>query len=166
MARRSRGPVPPGKDEDARPATPGMKQRLIWYGMVLFSLGIVTELLMRFLLNPRMAYSAHLVALMSGIFLTQLGVVWDEMDIPPAWAPVAFWVWVFATYTAWGSMFVAAIFGTSRSTPLASMDMRRAAMLWQENLVDGIYVAFFIAIVLSCALVLWGLARKRALVRA
>ena len=48
-------------------------------------MGIVTELLMRFMLNPRMAYSAHLVALMSGIFLMQLGVLWEDMDIPERW---------------------------------------------------------------------------------
>jgi hydroxylaminobenzene mutase len=139
-----------------------MKRRLVWYGMLLFSLGIVTELLMRFMLNPRMAYSAHLVALMSGIFLMQLGVLWEDMDIPERWRGVAFWVWVFATYSAWGSMFVSAIFGTSRSTPLASVDLRRAAMLWQENVVDVIYIAFFVTIVISCALALWGLARGRA----
>lgn len=138
-----------------------MKRRLIWYGMVLFLLGLVTELLMRFLLNPRMAYSAHLVALMSGILLIQLGVIWEEMSLPPRLHSFAFWLWVFATYSGWATMFIAAIFGTSRSTPLASADIKRAAALWQENLVDAYYVAFFIAIVLSCLLALWGLWRKR-----
>lgn len=146
-------------------SAPTMKRRLVCYGMVLFSLGIFTELLMRFLINPRMAYSAHLVALMSGILLMQLGIIWDQMKIPARWTPLVFWLWVFATYTGWASMFVAAVFGTKRKTPLASEGMERLAMIWQENLVDGIYVAFFIAISLTCLTAMWGLWRKGAELR-
>lgn len=134
------------------------KQRLIWYGVVLFLLGLITQMLMYWVVNPRMALSAHLVALISGTFLIVLGLIHEQMDLPPRVAGIAFWVFVYSTYSAWGSMFVASIFGTSRSTPFASKGITGAAV-WQEKLVDFIYLSFFITIVLTCLIALWGLRR-------
>lgn len=134
------------------------KQRLIWYGVVLFLLGLVTQMLMYWVVNPRMALSAHLVALISGTFLVVLGLIRDQMDFPGAMARVAFWLFVYSTYSAWGSMFVASILGTSRSTPFASKGISGAEP-WMETLVDGIYVSFFITIVATCLVALYGLRR-------
>lgn len=134
------------------------KQRLILYGVVLFLFGLITQMLMYWVVNPRMALSAHLVALISGTFLIVLGLIRDQMDLPGPLARVAFWVFVYSTYSAWGSMFVASIFGTSRSTPFASAGITGAA-LWQETIVDLIYMSFFVTIVLTCLIALYGLRR-------
>jgi hydroxylaminobenzene mutase len=134
------------------------RQRLIWYGVVLFLLGLITEIVMYFVINPRMALSAHLVALISGMFLILLGLIRNDMDCPGAWSRVAFWLFVYSTYSAWGSMFFASIFGTSRHTPFASKGVVGAAV-WQENIADLSYMSFFITIVLTCVVALWGLRR-------
>ncbi len=140
----------------------GDAQRLIWYGVVLFLLGLITEIVMYFVINPRMALSAHLVALISGMFLILLGLIRDRMDFPGRTsAAVAFWLFVYSTYSAWGSMFFASIFGTSRHTPFASKGITGAAP-WMENIADMAYMSFFVTIVLTCLVALWGLRRGMA----
>lgn len=135
--------------------------RLIWYGVVLFLLGLITEIVMYFVINPRMALSAHLVALISGMFLILLGLIREQMDFPGAMSAVAFWLFVYSTYSAWGSMLFAAIFGTSRHTPFASKGITGAAV-WMENVADLAYMSFFVTIVLTCVVALWGLRRGMA----
>jgi hydroxylaminobenzene mutase len=136
-----------------------IRSRLIVHGMTLFVLGLTTKLIMYLLVNPRMAIASHLVALMAGLFLLLVGVLWDSMDLPRRVQGPASVLFLFSTYTAWGSMFVSALFGCSRSTPFASSGVFGAAQ-WQENVTDTIYVAFFISIVLSGFVMLWGLWRR------
>ena len=79
--------------------------------MVLFVLGLVTKLIMYFMVNPRMAIASHLVALMAGIFLILAGVLWSSMDLPRRVQGPASWLILFSCYTAWGSMFISSLFG-------------------------------------------------------
>jgi hydroxylaminobenzene mutase len=109
-----------------------------------------------------MAQSAHTVALMSGMFLVLLGLIWDRMAFPPRFTKLAYWLFLYSTYSAWGSMFIAAFFGTSRNTPFASKRISGAAR-WQETITDLAYLSFFITIVLTCLVTLWGLRRGAAL---
>lgn len=136
-----------------------IRSRLILHGMMLFVLGLITKLIMYLLINPRMAIASHLVALMAGLFLLLVGVLWDSMDLPRRVQGPASVLFLFSTYTAWGSMFVSALFGCSRSTPFASSGVFGAAQ-WQEDVTDTIYIAFFVSIVLSGFMMLWGLWRR------
>ena len=139
----------------------GIKHKLISYGVLLFTMGIVTQLLVYFMINPRMAQSAHTVALMSGMFLVLLGLIWDQMDLPARFSKVAYFLFLYSTFSAWGSMFIAAIFGTSRNTPFASKGISGAAE-WQETITDLAYLSFFVTIVLTCLVTMWGLRRGAA----
>src|SRR5215469_3246156 len=57
--------------------TEGNRQ-LMWSGMLLFLLGLVTGLLEQRFTNVRMGLSAHLEGVMNGTFLVALGAIWTE----------------------------------------------------------------------------------------
>ena len=58
------------------------KRRLMWHGMLLFLLGLITGLLEQRFTNVRMGLSAHLEGVMNGILLLALGAAWNEVRLP------------------------------------------------------------------------------------
>ena len=50
-----------------------LTRRLIWHGILLFFLGLCVGMFVQSTRNPRMALSAHVGSVMSGMFLAILG---------------------------------------------------------------------------------------------
>ena len=57
-------------------------RRLMWHGMFLFLLGLITGLVEQRFTNIRMGLSAHLEGVMNGIFLVALGAIWNRVRLP------------------------------------------------------------------------------------
>ena len=57
------------------------KRRLMWHGMLLFLLGLITGLLEQRFTNVRMGLSEHLEGVMNGILLLALGAAWNELRL-------------------------------------------------------------------------------------
>jgi hydroxylaminobenzene mutase len=55
--------------------------KLIFYGILLFFLGLEVGLLVPILANPRMGASSHLEGIMNGIFLAILGLIGHKLDL-------------------------------------------------------------------------------------
>jgi (hydroxyamino)benzene mutase len=55
---------------------------LIWHGMFLFLLGLLTGFAEQHFANMRMGLAAHLEGVMNGIFLVALGAVWTDVRLP------------------------------------------------------------------------------------
>ncbi len=51
-------------------------RRLMWHGMFLFLLGLITGFIESRFANVRMGLAAHLEGVMNGIFLVALGAAW------------------------------------------------------------------------------------------
>lgn len=66
------------------------KRRLIWHGMFLFLLGLLTGLVEPQFTNVRMGLAAHLEGVMNGILLMVLGAIWPEVKLSPRLATAAF----------------------------------------------------------------------------
>jgi hypothetical protein len=77
------------------------RNRLLWPGMFLFLLGLPTGLAEENFTNVRMGLSAHLEGLMNGIFLLVLGVIWNEVGLPPSAKAAAYWTALYGTYMNW-----------------------------------------------------------------
>lgn len=141
-------------------STQDVRRRLIWHGIFLFLLGLLTGFLVnRAFTNPRMGLSAHLEGVMNGTFLAVLGAVWGELKLPARAATATFWLALYGTYVNWGSTLLAAVFGTSRP-PIAGAGY--AAAPWQENLVASGLLSVAVAITLCCIFLLWGLRGRAA----
>lgn len=133
-------------------------RRLMWHGMCLFLLGLLTGFAESRFTNVRMGLAAHLEGVLNGIFLVALGAVWNEVRLAPAIKTAAYWTALYGTYANWFATTLAAIFGTAILSPITGP--AHSAQPWQENLVGIAFQTVGVAIVACAALVLWGLRRK------
>jgi len=134
-------------------------RRLMWHGIFLFLLGLLTGLAVPALTNPRMGVSAHLEGVLNGIFLIILGLIWRELRLTPSAATATFRIALYGTYANWAATLLAAILGTSRLTPQAGAGY--SAAVWQEVIVAFGQVSLVVAMLICCILVLTGLSTNR-----
>ena len=136
------------------------KRRLMWHGMFLFLLGLLTGFVEQRFANVRMGLAAHLEGVMNGIFLLALGAIWAEVRLPPTAKATAYWAALYGTYVNWLVTTLAAIFGTAALSPITAAG--HTGRPWQENLVTAGFMSVGVVIVAFSLLILWGL-RARAL---
>ena len=134
------------------------RRRLIWHGMFLFLLGLLTGFMEQQFLNPRMGLASHLEGVMNGTFLVALGAVWMEVRLSPRLKTVAYWTALYGTYANWAATMLAAILGTAALSPVTGAG--HGGLPWQESLVTFGFVTVGIVIVACSVLVLWGLRRN------
>ena len=134
-------------------------RQLMWSGMLLFLLGLVTGLLEQRFTNVRMGLSAHLEGVMNGTFLIALGAIWTEVRLSPPTKAIAFWIALYGTYANWFFTTLGAVFGTAAGNPITSAG--HYGQPWQESLVGAGLLSVSFAIIAAALLVLWGL-RARA----
>lgn len=139
------------------------KRRLLWNGMFLFLLGLLTGFVEQKFNNPRMGLAAHLEGVMNGIFLVALGAVWADIRLSSRLKVAAYWTALYGTYANWAVTTLAAIFGTATMSPITAAG--HSAQQWQETIVTFGFVSVGPTIVACSILVLWGL-RRNALSRA
>jgi (hydroxyamino)benzene mutase len=136
------------------------KRRVLWHGMFLFLLGLLTGFLELKFKNPRMGLAAHLEGVMNGTFLLALGAVWLEVKLSPRWKTAAYWGALYGTYANWAATTLAAALGTGALSPITGAG--HSAPAWQESLVTLGYLSVGLATVATSVLLLFGL-RRRAL---
>jgi hydroxylaminobenzene mutase len=130
-------------------------RQLMFYGIFLFLLGLITGLMEQRFTNMRMGVSAHLEGVMNGTFLVALGAIWTEVRLPPPAKATAYWTALYGTYINWLTTTFAAVFGTAASNPISSAGHH--GQPWQENLAAAGFLSLAIAIIVASLLVLWGL---------
>ena len=136
------------------------KRRLMWHGMLLFLLGLITGLLEQRFTNVRMGLSAHLEGVINGILLLALGAAWIEVRLPYPVKVAAYWTALYGAYANWLVTSVAAAFGTAASSPITSAGHR--GQPWQESFVAMGFLTVSIAIIATSILILWGLRGRAA----
>jgi hydroxylaminobenzene mutase len=136
------------------------KRRLLWHGMFLFLLGLLTGFVELKFANPRMGLAAHLEGVMNGTFLVALGAAWTKLNLSTRLEATAYWGVLYGTYANWGVTTVAAILGTAALSPITGAG--HSGQPWQEGVVTVGFMSVGIAIVASSILVLWGLRRGAA----
>jgi (hydroxyamino)benzene mutase len=133
------------------------KRRLIWHGMFLFLLGLLTGFVEQNFANVRMGLAAHLEGVMNGTFLVALGAVWTNVRLSPRLKVAAYWSALYGTYANWAVTTLAAIFGTAALSPISAAG--HSGQPWQEGAVTFGFISVGLVIVASSILVLWGLRR-------
>lgn len=135
-------------------------RRLLWHGVFLFLLGLITGLVVQSLKNPRMGLAAHLEGVMNGTFLAVIGLLWNRLRLSPRAGTAVFWLALYGTYANWASTLLAAMLGTSRMTPIAGAG--HGGRPWQEAIIDAGLISLTLAMLACCGLVLWGLRGREA----
>jgi hydroxylaminobenzene mutase len=136
----------------------GTNRRLMFHGMCLFVLGLLTGFAEQHFANVRMGLAAHLEGVMNGIFLLALGAAWNQVKLPRGVMKIAFWAVLYGTYINWFITLLAAIFGTAALSPITGAG--HSGLAWQESFVTAGFMSVGIAIVIASVLVAWGLRRN------
>jgi (hydroxyamino)benzene mutase len=133
-----------------------MQSLLFTLGLVLFLLGLLTGFAVPAAKNPRMALSSHLEAVLNGMFLVLLGLLWPHIHLPDAWGVTAVALIVYSAFANWVASLLAAVWGAGRRlAPIAAGDHEASAA--QEGVVSFLLVSLSLAIVVGVAIVIVGL---------
>lgn len=133
-----------------------METLLFTLGLVLFLLGLLTGLVIPVLKNSRMALSSHLEAVLNGMFLVLLGLLWPHIDLPEAWAVTAVALIVYSAYANWLATLLAAAWGAGRKlAPIAAGSHQASAV--KEAFVTFLLVSLSLSIVVGVVIVMVGL---------
>ncbi len=134
-------------------------RRIMWHGILLVLLGLLAGVPVQSYANPRMGLSAHVGGVLTGLFLGLLGLIWTHLRLTAGAAAATFRLMLYGNYMSYAGLVLAAIFGTTRSTPIHGTG--RLAAPWQETLVNFTLTSSALAVLIGCAFLLWGL-RGRA----
>ena len=133
-------------------------RQLMWHGMFLFLIGLLTGFAEQHFANIRMGLAAHLEGVMNGTFLLALGAAWNEVRLSAQPKAIAYWTALYGTYANWLVTTLAAAFGTAALSPITGVGHHGQS--WQEGLVTAGFLSVGIAIIASSLLVLWGFRAK------
>src|SRR5665213_683853 len=129
-------------------------RRLLWHGVFVFLLGLLSGFSTPFLANPRMGLSAHLVAVTAGSFLILMGLIWPKLSLSRPQQGWTCGLLLYGTYSNFSVTLLAALWGTKS---LTSINGGTGGADWQEVFVRIGFITVIIAALAACLLVLYGL---------
>jgi (hydroxyamino)benzene mutase len=129
-------------------------RRLLFFGVLLFLLGLLVGFLIPIMANPRMGLSSHLEGVLNGIYLLALGLIWERLDLSLKWLSVAFWLTIYGSFANFISVLLAAATGAGKMMPLAGGQEGSAVV---EAIVSFLLISLSLAMVTACSIVLIGL---------
>src|ERR1700757_885539 len=133
-----------------------MQAVLFMLGLILFLVGLLTGFAVPALKNPRMALSSNLEAVLNGMFLVLLGLLWPHINLPNAWAVAAVVLIVYSAYANWMTALLAGAWGAGRKlAPIATGDHQASAV--KERVVSFLLVSLSLSIVVGVTMVIVGL---------
>ncbi len=116
---------------------------LMWHGMFLFLLGLISGFVEQKFVNPRMGLAAHLEGVMLGTFLIALGAVWSYVKLSSGMKTVAYWAALYGAYVNWATTALAAALGTFALSPITGAGHHGEP--WQESLITALFMSVGIA---------------------
>lgn len=133
---------------------PISQQLLIW-GTALFLFSLMIGFAIPVFANPRMGVEMHVTGLQSGMALWALGLMWQRVALSAGAERAAQILAVAGLYATVISLLLAALWGTSRATPIAGAGHQANPL--QETVVTVLLTGGSLATVAAVTLVLWGL---------
>lgn len=134
--------------------------RLIQLGVLLFLLGLLTGFTLPLMQAPRLGLSSHLEAVMNGMFLIGVGLIWPRVRLGAAALSATFWLAVYGTYANWVATLLSGFWGAGGMMPLAGGGSKGTDL--QETLIAGLLLSLAASMVSVCVLLLAGLRAEPA----
>lgn len=129
-------------------------ERLIFWGIMLFLLGLVTGLFIPMMANPRMGVSTHLEGVMNGIFLCVLGLIWNKLNLAERWIYLGFWLALYGTFANFLAVLISAITGAGKLMPIAG---GKEGDPFIESIISTLLITLTVSMLTVCLIVLAGL---------
>jgi hydroxylaminobenzene mutase len=133
-----------------------MAHRLIFLGIFLFFLGLVVGLFIPLMANPRMGLSTHLEAIMNGLFMIVLGLIWNRVNLVPRAQRVLFGLTLYGTFANFAAILIAALTGAGKMLPIA---LGKDQGIVLESIISFLLVTLALAMLAVCLMVMKGLLR-------
>lgn len=131
--------------------------KLIFFGVVLFFLGLVVGLFVPMLTNPRMGLSTHLEGVMNGILLMVLGLIWRRLSLSAKALRVTYILTLYGSFANFAAVLMAAITGAGKMMPMAG---GKEGTIVQEIIISFLLISLSLAMVGVCVLLMVGLYPK------
>jgi hydroxylaminobenzene mutase len=128
-------------------------KQLIFLGLLLFLLGLITGLIVPFFKNPRMGLSAHLEGVMNGMFLIILGLIWNRLQLSAKLLSTTLALALYGTFANLVAIMIAAATGEGKMLPIAG---GKEGAGFTEMLITGLLVTLALSMIAVCVLVLIG----------
>lgn len=135
-------------------ATNKKSAQLIFWGMVLFFLGLITGLLIPAMTNQRMGLSAHLEGILNGLFLMILGLIWPKIKCTPGMLNLIYLLVLYAGFANFAAVLLAGFTGAGKMMPIAG-GAEGPELL--ELSIGFLLVSLTISILAAAVLLLYGL---------
>jgi len=135
-------------------------RRLLQLGVVLILLGLLLGLAVPLLANPRMGLASHLEGVMNGLLLIAVGLLWPKLSLSELLLKTTYWLVLLGSYANVVATFLAAVWGTSRMTPIAGRG--HAGAPGHELLVSVLLVSLSASLLAACLLLAIGLRAQRS----
>ncbi len=132
--------------------------KLIFWGILLFFLGLVTGLFIPMMANPRMGVSTHLEGVMNGIFLCVLGLIWNRLNLPDRWIYLGFWLALYGTFANFLAVLISAMTGTGKYMPIAG---GKEGDPYIESIISTLLITLTVSMLTVCLIVLAGLYKSQ-----
>ncbi len=133
-------------------------------GVVLFLLGLLTGLLLAsgaaIVANPRGLLAGHMEAMMNGMFLMLVGLIFGRVVLSSGWRALCRGALLYGAFANWCFSSFTGILGTSEATPIAGAGYHGTPFAEQAMLVGLVSVA--LATLVGVVLLLVGLRRPAA----
>lgn len=129
---------------------------LIFYGLLLFMIGLLIGLFVQNMVNPRMGLAAHLEGIMNGMFLILLGLIWKRLILSPAWQKAAYWLAFYGAFANLFAVLLAAVTGFGKMMPIAG---GKAGTGVAEVMISFLLVSLALCMLTVCVIVLVGFYR-------
>lgn len=134
------------------------QRTLLVAGAALFLLGLLQGAAVPMFANPRMALSAHLTAVQSGMALMIVGIVWPALSLRKRTGTFTRWAIIIGMYGLWMGLTAAAATGASKGLPIAGAGHGAEATV--EQLVSAIVLGSSVLMTLGWVVFLAGLIRS------
>ena len=132
---------------------------LVIAGAWLFLIGLLEGAAVNLFVNPRMALSAHLTAVQSGMALMILGMVWPLASWSATVENASFRATVAGMYGLWLGLTLSAATGASDALPMAGQGY--GANPTTEVIVSAFVILSSIAMTIGWLLFAYGLTKRR-----
>ncbi len=130
--------------------------RLLQLGVVLLLAGLVVGILVPQFAVPRLALSTHLLAVMQGILLMVLGVIWPRLKLAPSTSVVGICLLAYGCLAAWTANLLGAVWAAGNTLlPLAAGSAHGTSL--QEGLIVVLLRTGGAALIAATLIIVWGL---------
>ncbi|MCC5916322.1 MAG: hypothetical protein JJU02_03235 [Cryomorphaceae bacterium] len=129
---------------------------LIFLGISLFLMGLLTGTFIPFSSEPRMVLSAHLQGLFNGMFLILLGLIWQKMELQYRWFSLCFVFVLYASFANFFNVVFSLVTGEGSKLPLIGGNPGDISLIAATSFLIFTLTA---ASIISCVIILFGLAK-------